>query len=105
MRATCPDHFGARGETSSVGAATNLSPSMTILQEIQRIYLAKIEEALITRIEILLGRVPTNEEIAKRCQLDIHPDGRREYKWDGQTILRADGLFGGKWEQDDRFFP
>lgn len=62
-------------------------------------YIMAIERALIERLKMLLGRVPTNAEVAANCSLLTWPDGRREYQWRGQTILRVDALYGAKWKQ------
>lgn len=46
-----------------------------------------VEAELVKQVEGIEGRVPSNEEVAKHGFCGILPDGRREYKWRGNTIL------------------
>jgi hypothetical protein len=50
---------------------------------------AAVELALITRLEQIEGRVPTNAEVAAHALQAIYPSGTREFKWRGQTFLRV----------------
>lgn len=68
------------------------------IEEISHAYEKMIDDALIERVEVILGRVPSNQEIAAHCYRINYPDGRREYTWSGQTILKVDALFGARWQ-------
>lgn len=58
-----------------------------------RIYREGVEAALVERLEIYLGRVPSDDEVKKHAFCGIYPDGRREYKWKGETFLRMAPIF------------
>jgi len=59
-------------------------------QEIaSNIYLAYnqyVERFLITNLEIIEGRVPSNEEVAKFAEKIEAHDGYCEFRWRGKTI-------------------
>lgn len=46
------------------------------------------EGCLIHSLEIIEDRVPTDGEVRQHLHCAIYPDGRKEWKWRGQTILR-----------------
>lgn len=47
-----------------------------------------IERALVERIEIIEGRVPSNHEIAKYGEHKFYlKDGKQEFLWKGNVIL------------------
>jgi len=48
---------------------------------------AKIEERLVTRIEELEGRVPTDEEVSQHGLRVTFPDGRVLYSWKGTPVV------------------
>lgn len=50
-------------------------------------FYAEIERRLITVIENIEGRVPTNDEVREHCHRAVYPDGRQEIKWKGVTVL------------------
>lgn len=45
-----------------------------------------IERALIRAAERDLGRYPTPEDVVAYGECEVHPDGRREWKWKGRTF-------------------
>lgn len=47
-----------------------------------------VETALITRIEEIEGRVPSNEEVVRHGKHLIWPDGHEEYWWK-RTLIAA----------------
>lgn len=51
-------------------------------------YVYECECLLVGHLEILLGRVPSNNEIRQHGLCGIHPDGTREYQWKGETFLK-----------------
>jgi len=57
-----------------------------IREFIDRLINERIELELITRIEAMEGRVPSNEEV-KRFGLCIIRQNRRDYLWKGKKIL------------------
>lgn len=57
-----------------------------IREFIDRLINERIELELITRIEAIEGRVPSNEEV-KRFGLCIIRQNRRDYLWKGKKIL------------------
>ena len=60
-----------------------------------RSYCEQTEALLVERLEILLGRVPSDDEVRKHGFCGIHPDGTREYKWKGETFLKVLPIFSG----------
>lgn len=60
-----------------------------------RSYCEQTENLLVERLEILLGRVPSDDEVKQHGFCGIHPDGTREYKWKGETFLRVAPIFAG----------
>lgn len=48
-----------------------------------------IEKALITAIEVIEGRVPSNEEVKKYGWRMIYPDGSEEYLWKDIVIVKV----------------
>lgn len=58
------------------------------LDKFHRELAAEIDRALITRLEVMLDRVPTNDECAKHLhKLCYQASGAWEYFWKGQLIL------------------
>lgn len=51
------------------------------------------EWLLVERLEILLGRVPSDDEIRQHGFCGIYPDGTREYRWKGEPFLRIAPIF------------
>lgn len=45
-----------------------------------------VERFLITNLEIIEGRVPSNEEVARFAMKIQWPDGSCEFRWRGKTI-------------------
>jgi len=45
-----------------------------------------IERFLITNLEIIEGRVPSNEEVSRFAMKINYPDGSCEFRWRGQSI-------------------
>lgn len=58
-----------------------------IASRIMRQRMAETERHLITAVEQIEGRVPSNDEIRRHGHCAHHLDGRAEWKWRGQTIL------------------
>lgn len=58
-----------------------------IASQLMRQRMADTERQLITIIESIEGRVPTNDEVRRHGACGYHLDGRAEWKWRGQTIL------------------
>lgn len=54
---------------------------------IARHRLAVIERELITVLEELLGRVPSNHEVKANARRLVHPDGREDFKWGDRTLF------------------
>lgn len=52
-----------------------------------------IEKALITRIEEIEGRVPSDAEVAHYAQKEIHPDGTEIIYWKGIPIVVAPPIY------------
>lgn len=57
------------------------------------IYLEGLKSALVERLEIHLGRVPSDDEIRQHGFCGIYPDGTREYRWKGEPFLRIAPIF------------
>ena len=51
------------------------------------------ERLLVERLEIHLGRLPSDDEIRQHGFCGIYPDGTREFKWKGETFLRIAPIF------------
>lgn len=51
------------------------------------------ERLLVERLEILLGRVPSDDEIRQHGFCGIYPDGTREYRWKGEPFLCIAPIF------------
>lgn len=47
---------------------------------------AEIEWAMTLAAERDLGRMPSSDEIVKYGVCAVHPDGRQEWKWRGETV-------------------
>lgn len=60
---------------------------MKSIQELIQLQTSKIELALITRIEEIEGRVPSDQEVKCHSMKYIYPDGKEIYKWRGIHIL------------------
>lgn len=57
------------------------------------IYHEGLESALVERLEIHLGRVPTNEEVKRYGACIISKDGTRTYSWRGNVFLSVAPFF------------
>jgi hypothetical protein len=65
----------------------------SVYQAYSRECARQIELALVTRIEEIEGRVPSNEEIAKYGIKQYETrSGKVEYHWKGIPIVRAEGF-------------
>lgn len=64
-------------------------------KEMVRNYVESVEIELLKRLEIHLGRVPSNDELKQHGTCVIWPDGAREYQWKGETILKVAPIFKG----------
>ena len=56
-------------------------------------YTAWLEAELVKHLELHLGRVPSNEEMAQHGECIIGPDGGRAFQWDGVTFLTVEPIF------------
>jgi hypothetical protein len=61
--------------------------------ELARKQAAETELRLITMIEEIEGRVPTNEEVAAYGQRNIYPDGTVTLTWRGKELFTVPPLF------------
>lgn len=61
----------------------------SVLDEVRRHFIQRIELSLVTRIEEIEGRVASNEEVARYAHRVIYPDGVSLYTWKGQPIVRV----------------
>lgn len=62
-------------------------------ERIAREYVQQTERLLVERLEIHLGRVPSDDEIRQHGFCGIYPDGTREYRWKGEAFLRIAPIF------------
>jgi len=63
------------------------------MQRIAREYVQQTERLLVERLEIHLGRVPSDDEVKQHAFCGIYPDGTREYRWKGEPFLRIAPIF------------
>ena len=57
---------------------------------ISNMWRERVELLLLTELEKIEGRVPSDEEVSKYAHCLMHADGRREYLWRGKCVLRVD---------------
>ena len=51
-----------------------------------------VERMLITMLEEIEGRVPTNEEVSRFACRMIFPDGTQTYTWKGKKLFNVEPL-------------
>jgi hypothetical protein len=51
-----------------------------------------VERMLITMLEEIEGRVPTNEEVTRFALRKIFPDGTQTYFWKGKKLFNVEPL-------------
>ncbi len=59
-------------------------------EQISRAYYSELERRLITAVEIIEGRVPTNDEIALHMRKLVQPGRWALWEWRGVRIVECD---------------
>ena len=54
--------------------------------------MARVEAAMLERIEKIEGSLPSLEEVLQHTHRMIHQDGSTDWLWRGKIILRQSGL-------------
>jgi len=87
-----PD-FTGRNLSLTLNQIDFLREMESAMQRIAREYVQQTERLLVERLEIHLGRVPSDDEVKQHAFCGIYPDGTREYRWKGEPFLRIAPIF------------
>lgn len=56
-----------------------------------------IERTLVTMVEAVEGRVPSNDEVRRYGQRLVHRDGKESYVWRGELLFNVEPENGFGW--------
>jgi hypothetical protein len=54
-----------------------------------------VERELVRAVEIIEGRVPSNEEVARYGERYLWPDGREVFNWRSEPIVKVSPMANG----------
>lgn len=62
----------------------------TLVNQVAHLRMSAIELWLVTEIEKIEGRVPSNDEVRRHGLIAVSPDGVRHYTWKGEILFTTD---------------